>query len=141
MSITNRFYDAIRHGRSRSAVDAPPVDGPLPDGQYVLVVTYKRSGEGVPTPVWAAPDGERLVFRTEADTAKVRRIRNHPRVRVAPCTVRGTPTGPPVEATARVTGPDDEAAERALDAKYGTQRRLYERVALHRDMVYVEITR
>ena len=141
MSLANRFYDSIRHGGARSAVDDPPVDGPFPDAQYLLVVTYKKSGEGVPTPVWAAHDGDRLVFRTEADTAKVKRIRNDARVRVAPCTLRGKPTGPPVEGRARVLGPEDAAAERALAAKYGTQRRVYERVAPHGDMVYIEITR
>ncbi len=107
----------------------------------MLLVTYRRSGEGVPTPVWVAKVGERLVFRSEADTAKVRRIRNDPRVRVAPCTLRGRPTGPPVEATARIVGPRDEAAERALAAKYGWRRRAYTRVAPLGDLVYVEITR
>ena len=141
MSAVNRFYDRIRDRRSRAAVDDAPVDQPLPDSEYALVVTYKRNGEGVPTPLWVARDGERLVFRTEADTAKVRRIHSNPRVRVAPCTGRGKPTGPPVEARARVVGPDDAAAEHALRAKYGMQRRVYERVTPLGDLVYVEITK
>jgi PPOX class probable F420-dependent enzyme len=140
-SRINRFYDRLRDRRASSVAEQAPVDGPFPDTHYVLVATYKRSGEAVPTPVWAARDGDRLVFRTEGDTAKVRRIRNDPRVRVAPCNVRGKPTGPPVEATARVTGPDDEAAERALDAKYGVQRRVYERLAPYGELLYVEIVR
>ena len=139
-SAINRFYDRIRHARASSIADAPPSSGPLPDTHYVLVATYKRDGEAVATPVWAALDGERLVFRTEGDTAKLRRIRNDPRVRVAPCTARGKPTGPPVDATARATGPDDEAAERALAAKYGFQRRFYERLAPYGELVYVEVT-
>ena len=61
-------------------------------------------------------------------------------VLVAPCTSRGRPTGPPIEATARVTGPDDDAAERALDAKYGLQRRFYERVAPYGKLVHVEVS-
>jgi PPOX class probable F420-dependent enzyme len=141
VSALNRFYDVIRHRRASSAADGAPADGPLPDARYVLVVSYRRSGEGVPTPVWAARDGERLVFRTEADTAKVRRIGNDPRVRVAPCTVRGRPTGPAVDARARVLGPRDEAAERALAAKYGARRRVYTRVAPLGDLVYVEVVR
>ena len=139
-SAINRFYDRIRHRAAGAIADAPPREGPLPDTHYVLVATYRRDGRAVATPVWAAHDGERLVFRTEGDTAKVRRIRNNPRVRVAPCTVRGKPTGPPIEATARVTGPGDEAAERALDAKYGFQRRFYERLAPYGELVYVEVT-
>ena len=139
MSVVNRFYDRIRHGEAGDAATADPVEGPLPDTEYVLVVTFRRDGTPVPTPVWAALDGDRLVFRTEANAAKVRRLRNDPRVRVAPCTVRGRPTGPPVEATGRVVGPDDGAAEAALDRKYGTFRRVYERVAPHGDRAYVEI--
>ena len=136
-----RFYDAIRHPRARALATAEPVDGPLPDAPYVLLVTYKRSGEGVATPVWAARDGERLVFRTEVDTGKVRRIRHDPRVRVAPCSFRGRPKGPPVEARARILGPADAIAERLLAAKYGLRRCAYERVAPLGEMVYVEITR
>ncbi len=140
-SVINRVYDTFRHKRAGSIADAPLAEGPFPDTEYVLVATHRRSGEMVPTPLWVAHDGDRLVFRTEADTAKVRRIRNDPRVRVAPCTARGKPTGPPVAGTARVTGVQDEAAERALDAKYGRKRRVYERVAPYGEFVYVEITR
>ena len=69
--------------------------------KYCLLVTYKRSGEPVPTPVWfGLGDGE-LYVRSEADVAKVKRIRNDSRVRVAPCTVRGKPLGPPAEGRAR----------------------------------------
>ncbi len=138
-SRINRFYDRIRDRRAASIADEPTVDGSFPDTEYVLVATYRRNGEAVPTPLWTARDGERLVFRTEGDTAKVRRIRNDPRVLVAPCNARGRPAGPPVEGRARVTGPDDEAAERALDAKYGAKRRVYERVAPYGAFVYVEV--
>ena len=139
-SAINRFYDRIRHRRAASIAEQAPVAGPLPDTHYVLVATYRRDGRVVPTPVWAARDGDRLVFRTEGDTAKLRRIANNPRVLVAPCNARGKPTGPPVEGTARILGPGDETAERALDAKYGLRRRVYERVAPYGELVYVEIT-
>ncbi len=138
-SRINRFYDLIRDRRADSIADQPPVDGPFPDTQYVLVATYRRSGEAVATPLWTARDGDRLVFRTEGDTAKVRRMRNDPRVLVAPCNVRGKPAGRPVEGRARITGPDDNAAERALDAKYGVKRRTFERVAPYGEFVYVEV--
>lgn len=140
-SRINRVYDRVRDRRAGTIADQAPVDGPFPDTQYVLVATFRRNGEPVATPLWTARDGDRLVFRTEGDTAKVRRIANDPRVLVAPCTVRGKPTGPPVEGRARVTGPGDEAAERALDAKYGVQRRVYERFAPYGELVYVEVVR
>ena len=37
----------------------------------------------MPTPVWGARDGERLVFSTEDGSPKLRRLRNQPEVRVA----------------------------------------------------------
>ena len=112
--------------------------------KYCLLVTYKRSGEAVPTPVWFGLGDGRLYVRSEASVAKVKRIRNDPRVRVAPCTVRGKPLGSPAEGRARVLRqPDDEEeAEDALRANYGLGRRLYEGAggALGVETVYLEIT-
>ena len=108
-----------------------------------MIVTFKRDGGAVPTPVWFGLDAEgRLYFRTGADVAKVRRIRNDPRVLVAPCTVRGKPLGPSVEATARVLSAEEkEHAETAVQSNYGLGRRLYEGAAdaVGGDEVYVEI--
>jgi uncharacterized protein len=110
-----------------------------------LIVTFRRSGNAVPTPVWFGLDDEgRLYVRTGRDVAKVRRIRANPRVRVAPCTVRGKPLGPPLEGFARVLPPEDEdRAEAALKSNYGLGRRLYETVgdrAAGVEAVYLEIT-
>ena len=44
--------------------------------KYCLLVTYKRNGEAVPTPVWFGLAGGRLYLRSEADAAKVKRVRN-----------------------------------------------------------------
>ena len=106
-------------------------------------MTYRRSGEAVPTPVWFGLGDGKLYVRSEAAVAKVRRIRNDPHVRVAPCTVRGRPLGPPAEGTARVVeqGSNEEAAEVALRANYGLGRKLYEGAggALGAKTVYLEI--
>ena len=54
--------------------------------RYVSMVTYRRSGEGVPTTVWfALVDGKAYVF-TGTQTGKAKRIRNNPRVRLTPQT-------------------------------------------------------
>jgi uncharacterized protein len=99
----------------------------------------------VPTPIWfGLDDAGKLYVRTGRDVAKVRRIRNNPRVRVAPCTLRGKPLGPPVEGTARVLpAEDEERAEAALKGNYGLGRRLYEGVGdavAGVDAVYIEVT-
>ena len=111
--------------------------------KYCLLVTCKRSGEAVPTPVWFGLGDGKLYVRSEAAVAKVKRIRNDPHVRVAPCTVRGKPLGPPAEGKARVLeqGRDEEAAEAALRANYGLGRKLYEGAggALEAKTVYLEI--
>jgi uncharacterized protein len=93
-------------------------------------VTFKRSGEAVPTPVWFGLDDEgRLYVRTGRDVPKVRRIRNDPRVLVAPCSLRGKPLGDPVEGRGRVVEPSEQShAEAALAGNYGLGRRLYEGV-------------
>ena len=146
LRLQNRFYDRIRSGAAGRATDGAAARGDLSSlrgRKYGLVVTYKRDGTGVPTPVWFGLDDEgRLYFRTGANVAKVKRIRNNPRVLVAPCSVRGKPLGPSIEGTARVlAGEEKEHAEAAIQSNYGLGRRLYERAAdaVGGDEVYVEV--
>jgi PPOX class probable F420-dependent enzyme len=62
-------------------------------------------------------NGSLLVF-SEAGSGKVKRIRHDPHVTVAPCSFRGTPRGPAVEADATVAD-DSEEVEALLTRKYG----------------------
>jgi len=89
-------------------------------GKYVLLTTFKKDGTGVPTPLWGALDGDRLLMWTVADSWKVKRIRRNPKVTVAPCDMRGNPQGDAVDATAEIldeTG--TEKARAAVASKYG----------------------
>jgi PPOX class probable F420-dependent enzyme len=79
----------------------PALDA-LGRARYVLVTTYRKDGTAVPTPVWAARDGDSLVVWTVTDSGKVKRIRRTGRAEVAPCTVRGRPLGPSVPASAEI---------------------------------------
>ncbi len=45
----------------------------LARSMFVLLTTYRRDGEAVPTPVWIADDGERLLVTTGAASGKVKR--------------------------------------------------------------------
>ena len=94
------------------------------DGEwYVSLVTFKRDGTEVPTPVWFAGLDSRLYAFSEARAGKIKRLRNSSRARVAVCSVRGTVRGDWVEAVARVVE-DPELIDRvyaALRAKYGWQ--------------------
>ena len=93
---------------------------------YVSLLSFKRDGQGVATPVWAAPLDGKLVVFTLRDSFKVKRIRRNPSVRVARCSMSGKLLGPWRDGTCAVV--EDPATEKrayaALDQKYGWQMRL-----------------
>lgn len=94
--------------------------------RYVSLATIRKNGQEVRTPVWiAAVDGEPRVY-TNITSGKVKRIKNNPKVRVAPCNVRGELRGEWVDATAHVVDDDTERDRgiRAFIDKYGWQMRL-----------------
>jgi uncharacterized protein len=99
----------------------------LRDHKYISLETFKKSGEGVKTPVWFAADpsvdlsgdGALLYIYTIGNTGKVKRIRNNGHVKIAPCTIKGVPLGDPVDAKAEiVTGEVASKAMRLLNKKY-----------------------
>ncbi|TML35439.1 MAG: PPOX class F420-dependent oxidoreductase [Actinobacteria bacterium] len=142
-----RFLHAIRHPgaldvgrRPGTAKDFSALNG----GRHALIVTFRRSGEPIPTPVNFGLDGEgRLYFRSERRVPKVRRIENDPHVRVCPCNFRGKPTGPVTEGRARVLPKEEEThAYKALAANWGPGSRPYEKLAdryLEWHGAYVEV--
>jgi uncharacterized protein len=70
--------------------------------KYILLTTFTKDGRPKPTPIWAAPDGDRLLVITEGDSWKVKRIRNTPRVTLAVCDMRGNLKSEAVDATATI---------------------------------------
>jgi len=97
------------------------------DQKYLSLETFKKNGEGVKTPVWFAADPRtdlsgaeaRLYIYTIGNTGKVKRIRNNPRVRIVPCTMRGELLGEWVEAKAEiVTGEEAAYGMGLLNKKY-----------------------
>ncbi|HEV7585034.1 MAG TPA: PPOX class F420-dependent oxidoreductase [Solirubrobacteraceae bacterium] len=147
VQLSDRAYDRLRHRDAFTAARAGAGIhgfGALRGRKYCLLVTYRRSGEPVPTPVWFGLDGDRALFvRTESDAGKVKRIRRDPRVLVGPASARGKPTGPLAEGSARVLeGEEEDRAESALRANYGLGRKLYEGMSgpLGVEAVYLEVT-
>lgn len=110
-------------------------------GRHVAVVSYRRDGTPVATPVWfAVLDGE-VVFRSLAHAHKVRRILHDPRVLVSSCSARGRPTGPPISGRARLLdAASAPAAEQALRGRYSLGRRAYRTATADADAVYVAVT-
>lgn len=95
--------------------------------KYLNFETFKKNGEGVKTPVWFAADPRvsldfreaKLFVYTIGVSGKVKRIRNNPRARIAPCDMRGQVLGEWVEARAEiVTGAEAEYGMGLLNQKY-----------------------
>ena len=95
-------------------------DAKLPEGPYLNLVTFRRDGSEVATPLWFVEIDGMLFAYTIPDSAKVRRLRNNPAARVAPCTVNGKITGPWKEGKAREISDPTRLAEfdRAMVRKY-----------------------
>jgi len=88
--------------------------------QYILLTTFTKDGRPKPTPIWAAPDGDRLVVITQETSWKVKRIRNTARVTVAVCDMRGNPKSEAVEATATILDKSANGATYdAISKRYG----------------------
>lgn len=92
----------------------------LAAARYVSLTTYRRDGSAVPTAVWAAPDGDRLLVWTTTDSYKVARLRRDPRITVAVCDARGRPRSGAVAGTATILdAAGTERARAAIIAEYG----------------------
>lgn len=91
----------------------------------VRLTTFRRDGTPVGTAVNIAVDDGRVFFRTYEEAGKFKRLRNNPRVEVAPSTARGKARGESIPATAELlTGADDEKAAELIDQKH----KLFQRV-------------
>lgn len=85
--------------------------------KYICLITFRKTGAPVSTPVWFAEENGNLYVMTRSDSGKYKRIRNNPQVRVAPCTMRGKIIGPEFPATARILPPEQWAHARSLLAR------------------------
>ena len=93
----------------------------LKNAKYIALETFRKSGQGVITPVWMAADGGKLYVWTDGTSGKSKRIRASQRVRLCASDMRGTPEGEWVEAQARVLDQpaDVQATAKRIAAKYG----------------------
>jgi uncharacterized protein len=105
--------------------------------KYVSLTSFRKSGVPVRTPVWFAEAEGKLYLFTNPKSGKVKRIRNNPRVRIAPCTMRGRVTGPEFEARARIlSGPDSAYARKVMRKKYFLMRVPF---LWSKDSIYIEL--
>jgi uncharacterized protein len=143
--VQYRLFDRMRHREAFGAAEQEPTDGDFESFRahhYCLLVTFKRSGDPVPTPVLFGIEDGKLYLRTDAATAKVARIRNDERVLVGPANSRGKPRGPLVRGIARVVPTsEDDVAYAVLKQHYTLGQRLGEWMLdlLPIEMAYVEV--
>ena len=145
-----RGMDKMRH---RGAFD---VGGMTPKGEdftgfgktrQILLVTFKRSGDAMPTPInYGFADGK-IYVRTDASTGKVKRINNNPHVVVVPSSLRGKPKGQPVAGLARIFPASEHAhADKVIAANWSMPMKVFERSldkggeAFGIPTAYIEIT-
>jgi PPOX class probable F420-dependent enzyme len=115
---------------------------PFVGHRYLNLESVKRDGTPVRTPVWFAEEQGVLYVYTLANAGKVKRIRRHPRIRLAPCTMRGTVIGPWVEADATIVDATTAAHGHALlRHKYGWLKGIGDLCShlLHRERVVIAI--
>lgn len=95
--------------------------------KYLNLETFKKSGQGVKTPVWFAADpstkldsnSAKLYVYTVGVSGKVKRIRNNSSVNIAPCNMRGDVDGDWVPARAEiVSGAEAQHGMQLLNKKY-----------------------
>lgn len=87
--------------------------------KYISLTTFRKTGAGVPTPVWFGENDGKLYVMTRGTMGKTKRIRNNTKVQVAPCTMSGKVTGEQFPAAARILPPEEHKMARAvINRKY-----------------------
>ncbi len=96
--------------------------------EFIVLTTYRRSGDAVPTTVWFAYDQGKLYITTRKQAGKTKRIRNDGRVRMTPSDRVGNLLGEPeVQGQAHEAIDDERVRARTLLAqKYGE---MYQKIA------------
>jgi len=95
------------------------------DQKYLSLESYRKDGRAVATPVWFAEEAGVFYIYSLADAGKVKRIRNNPRVRIAPCDLRGNLKGSWVDAEASILDPKGaDYGHKLLNQKYGAVKRI-----------------
>jgi PPOX class probable F420-dependent enzyme len=96
-----------------------PIPPEIRGQKYISLTTFRKNGQGVPTPVWFGEENDKLYVMTGSKMGKFKRIRNNPQVKVSPCTIRGKVSGPEFAARARILPPEDGPwARNTVNRKY-----------------------
>lgn len=103
----------------------------LKSAKYVSLITFRKSGEPVRSPVWFARFGESpnsYGVITETNSGKVKRVRANSRIEVQVCDVKGRVKTDEVKfsGVARlVTGDQAIAVRKAISKRYGLTYKIF----------------
>ena len=93
--------------------------------KYISLETFRKNGVGVKTPIWFVEYEGKLYAYSRADAWKIKRIRNNPNVRIAPCDIRGNIKGAWIAARSHILKDDEmQFYQQLLRNKYGWQKKL-----------------
>jgi len=111
---------------------------------FIALTTFRKTGVPVVTPVWFVLQDNRVLVFTGRTSGKVKRLRNNPRVELAPSDFKGKPLGAAISGAARFL-PENEwpQSEQSFRKKYGAQFSFYGflgRVRGDTDRIYLEIS-
>ncbi len=64
-------------GAENSRIVLPPIPKAIAGQKYISLITFRKSGVAVPTPVWFVELNRKLYVITRNDSGKYKRIRNN----------------------------------------------------------------
>ena len=79
----------------------------IKDKQHISIKTFRKSGEGSATPVWFLVENEKVYICTGGATYKVKRIRNNPKIQIAPSDSKGNLKGDFFDGEARIMAKEE----------------------------------
>ena len=103
----------------------------IDNAKYISLVTFRKSGERVPTAVWFAKFSDianTYGVITETNAGKVKRIRNNPNIEVQVCDIKGNVTAGTKTYSGiahLVIGDQAVAVRKAIAKRYGITYRMF----------------
>jgi len=87
--------------------------------KYISLASFRKTGVAVRTPLWFVEDDGALYIFTNPKSGKCKRMKNNPRVTIAPCTMRGRVTGQEFSGAANFLPPEEfPRVRKMLEGKY-----------------------
>jgi len=95
------------------------------NSRYVNLVSYKKSGKSVSTPVLIIQNNNCGIIRTFSNSGKVKRIKNNSEVKLSPSTINGKIIGNDVNAIARILDSNNIELMRKIEELFKNKYKWY----------------